>query len=92
MAETESFRGVVRYFHPERASGLAVVDLPAEVTQALGGLKQVRVRGRLNGVDFRSNVMPAGNGVLALSLSRALLASSALSVGDEVQVEVERDA
>ena len=69
----EMFRGKVRYFRPERESGLAVIDLPQAVTTALGGLKQIRVRGNLNGVRFTSNVMPAGKGVLALSVSRAML-------------------
>ncbi|MDQ6918370.1 MAG: DUF1905 domain-containing protein [Candidatus Dormibacteraeota bacterium] len=86
------FRGTIRFFHPDRAAGLAVIDLPSEVTAALGGLKQIRVRGNLNGVDFTSNVMPAGRGVLALSVSRALLKAAGLSVGEEADVEVERDA
>ena len=88
----EMFRGKVRYFRPERGSGLAVIDLPREVTTALGGLKQIRVRGTLNGVGFTSNVMPAGKGVLALSVSRATLTASGLAVGDEAAVEVERDS
>ena len=84
------FHGVVRYFRPERASGLAVVDLPGEVTAVLGGLKQMRVRGALNGTEFSSNTMPAGGGVLALSVSRKLLDAAGLHVGDRADVEIER--
>jgi len=84
------FHGVVRFFRPERASGLAVVDVPADVTAALGGLRQMRVRGTLNGTEFASNTMPAGGGVLALSVSRKLLDAAGLRVGDEADVEIER--
>jgi len=47
------------------------MDIPRQVATELGGLKQMRVRGRLNGTEFTSNTMPAGGGVLALSLSQA---------------------
>ena len=84
------FHGAVRFFRPEQASGLAVIDVPADVTAALGGLKQMRVCGTLNGTEFSSNTMPAGGGVLALSVSRKLLDAVGLRVGDEADVEIER--
>ncbi len=85
-----SFRGKVRYFRLEKQAGLAVIDLPAKVTESLGGLKQMRVRGTLNGVEFTSNTMPAGGGVLALSVSRKLLDSAGLAVGDTATISIER--
>jgi len=66
------FRSVIRYWRPEQAGGLAVADIPAEHVAALGGLKQQRVRGTINGVEFASSVMPAGSGRLALSVSKAM--------------------
>ncbi len=51
------FAGTIRYWDPVKASGLAVVDIPAEHVQALGGLKQQRARGSLAGAEFASNVM-----------------------------------
>jgi hypothetical protein len=90
MTDRQPFRATVRYFRPEKASGLTVVDVPAEVTAALGGLKQQRVRAIVNGNEFTSNTMPAGGGVLALSLSRPILKSSGLDVGDEAEFEIER--
>lgn len=90
MADRARFRGTVRYFRPERAGGLAVVDIPSDVTAVLGGLKQMRVRGALNGLEFSSNTMPAGGGVLALSVSRKLLDAAGLSVGDEAEIDIER--
>ena len=87
---SKKFRGKVRYFRPEKASGLAVIDIPKDVTADLGGLKQMRVRGMLNSVEFASNTMPAGKGVLALSVSKKLLDSARLKVGESADVEVER--
>ena len=84
------FEARIRYWSPEKGSGLAVVDLPPDVAEALGGLKQQRVRGTLGGVEFVSNVMPAGSGRLALSVSQAMLRSAGLAVGDTATIEVER--
>ena len=52
------FTGTIRHWNPDKASGLAVVDIPPGHVQALGGLKQQRVRGPVSGVEFTSNVMP----------------------------------
>jgi len=90
MAGASRFRGKVRYFRPALKSGLAVIDIPKTIATELGGLKQMRVRGKLNGVDFNSNTMPAGGGVLALSVSRKLLDAAGVKVGDEADVAVHR--
>ncbi len=84
------FTGTVRYFRPQQNSGLAVMDIPKKAADELGGLKQMRVRGKLNGVDFTSNTMPAGGGVLALSLSQKLLQAAGLKVGQKAEVELQR--
>jgi hypothetical protein len=82
------FAGTIRYWDPAKGSGLAVVDVPDEHVPALGGLKQQRVRGSLAGAEFASNVMPAGGGRLALSVSKAMMAASHVTVGDEADVEI----
>jgi hypothetical protein len=53
-------------------------------------MRQMRVTGQLNGVSFNSNTMPAGGGVLALSLNKKLLSAAGLKVGDEADVELQR--
>ena len=83
-------RPTVRRWKPGATSGLAVADLPPEVAVVLGGLKQMRVRGKQNGVEFASNVMPAGGGALCLSVSKAMMTVAGVKVGDEVVVEIER--
>ena len=76
------FSGQVRYWKPERVGGLAVVDVPPPLVEAFGGLKQQRVRGTIGAAEFASNVMPAGGGRLALSVSKRMLTAAGLSVGD----------
>jgi hypothetical protein len=83
------FAGRIRYFKPEQASGLAVVDVPAADVAALGGLRQQRARGRIAGAAFASSLMPAGGGRLALSVSKAMLAAAKVSVGDAAEFEIE---
>jgi hypothetical protein len=82
------FAGEIRYWKPERASGLAVVDVPSEHVQALGGLKQQRVRGTIGASDFASNIMPAGGGRLALSVSRAMMKAAGAEIGDVVDFAI----
>jgi Domain of unknown function (DUF1905) len=84
------FRAKIRYWSPDKRSGLAVADIPSQLITKLGGLKQMRVKGRINGVEYQSNVMPAGLGRLSLSVSQKMLAAGGVHVGDEVQFEIER--
>ena len=86
--EAIRFSARIRYWNPDKAGGLAVCDIPGEHVTALGGLKQQRVRGLIGGVEFASNVMPAGGGTLALSVSKAMMSSAGLGVGDETEIEV----
>jgi Domain of unknown function (DUF1905) len=82
------FAGRIRYWNPEKSSGLAVADVPTDLVEAFGGLRQQRVRGVVAGVDFTSNVMPAGGGRLAISVSKAMMSAAGVGVGDEVEFEV----
>lgn len=86
--EPVRFTAQVRYWNPDRESGLAVADIPPEHIAAIGGLKQQRVRGSLGGVDFGSSVMPAGGGRLALSVSKAMMTAAKVGVGDETAIEI----
>jgi hypothetical protein len=88
LAEPIRFSGRIRYWSPERESGLAVVDVPAEHVAPLGGLRQQHVRGTIGGAGFASNVMPAGGGRLALSVSKAMLKAAGAAVGDTADVEI----
>ena len=88
--EPVRFSCKVRYWDPTKSSGLAVVDIPADHVPALGGLKQQRVQGTLGGSEFASNVMPAGQGRLALSVSKAMMAAARISIGDDAEIVIVR--
>ena len=83
------FEGQIRYFKPEQASGLAVVDIPAAHVQALGGLRQQRIRGSIGAAAFASSLMPAGGGRLALGVSKAMMAAARVDVGDTAEFEID---
>lgn len=84
------FTGQIRYWKPEQAGGLAVVDVPSDLVPAIGGLKQQRVHGTFDAADFTSSVMPAGSGRLALSVSKAMMAAAGVGVGDSADVAITR--
>jgi hypothetical protein len=84
------FKATIRYWRPEREGGLAVADIPSEHIATLGGLKQARVRGTINGAEYVSNVMPAGSGRLALSVSQKMMKAAGVGVADEAEFEIER--
>jgi hypothetical protein len=86
------FKSKIRYWSPEKGGGLAVVDLPAKLIAELGGLRQMRVTGTINGVAFESNVMPGGSGRLALSVSKKMMAAGGTKVGADAEFVVTRAA
>jgi len=86
--ERMRFTTTIRYWNPEKASGLAVADVPESHITAIGGLKQQKVRGTIAGAAFASSVMPAGGGRLALSVSKAMMKDAGVSIGDDVDVEI----
>jgi len=86
--EPMRFTTTIRYWNPEKASGLAVADVPEGHISAIGGLTQQKVRGTIAGAAFASSVMPAGGGRLALSVSKAMMKDAGVSIGDDVDVEI----
>lgn len=73
-----------------RAGG-AIVLVPPEVAAALGGLKQMRVFGTINGVAYRSSTMPYGGRGLFMGVHKATREAAGTTFGDVVEVEVTRD-
>ena len=82
------FTARIRRWNEQQGTGLAVADVPAAHIPALGGLRQQHVEGSMNGTGFASNVMPAGGGRLALSVSRTMLGAARAAVGDEADFEI----
>lgn len=88
LMEPIRFTGEIRYWNPEKAGGLAVSDIPSEHVAALGGLKQQRVRGKIASAEFASNVMPAGGGRLALSITNVMMSAAGVGVGEKTEIEI----
>ena len=86
MAETLQFRGVIE----AATGGGAAVRVPPEVATALGGLKQMRVIGMIDGTDFRSSTMPYRGG-LYMGVHRATREAASVAIGDEIEVVVRHD-
>jgi hypothetical protein len=86
--ESIRFRSEIRHWNPATKGGLAVADIPTEHIAAIGGLKQQRVHGRIGTSAFTSNVMPAGGGRLALSISKAMQRAAQVGIGDSIEVEI----
>jgi hypothetical protein len=82
------FSSNIRFWNPEEQSGLAVADIPSQHIAAIGGLKQQPVEGRIGSAPFTSNVMLAGSGRLALSMSQAIRAAARVGMGDAIEVEI----
>jgi len=73
-----------------RAGG-AIVLIPPEVATALGGLKQMRVIGTINGVAYHSSTMPYGGRGLFMGVHKATREAAGVEFGEAVEVTVARD-
>jgi hypothetical protein len=83
-----TFSGRVRQWREDKPGGLAVVDIPAELVADLGGRRQSRVTGTLNGAAFTGSTMLVAGGGFCVGVSRAALAAAAAAVGDEVELTI----
>jgi hypothetical protein len=86
MAETHAFRSTIE----AARGGGAVAQIPPNVTQALGGLKQLRVVGTVNGVAYKSSTMPY-RGAFYLGVHKATREAAGVEIGDEVEIEIALD-
>jgi Domain of unknown function (DUF1905) len=92
MAGVVTFRGRIRTWRSDPPGGLAVIDVPADLVPTLGGRRQRRVRGTLDGTAFAGSSMLVAGGGLCVGVSRAALKAAGRSVGDEVEVTLESAA
>jgi bacteriocin resistance YdeI/OmpD-like protein/uncharacterized protein DUF1905 len=71
--------------------GGAMVLVPPTVATALGGLRQMRVVGTVNGVLYQSSVMPYGGRGLFLGVHKATREAAGVLPGEQVDVVVSLD-
>jgi hypothetical protein len=84
-----SFRGRIRRWREDKPGGLAVIDIPPELVADLGGRRQMRMAGTLNGVAFAGSTMLVAGGGFCVGVSRAALNAAGLSVGDDADVQLD---
>ena len=64
-----SFRGRIRRWREDKPGGLAVIDIPADLVAELGGRRQMRMAGKLNGVPFTGSTMLVAGGFHRCSIA-----------------------
>jgi Domain of unknown function (DUF1905) len=84
------FRGRVRRWREDKPGGLAVVDVPEDLVGELGGRRQMRVSGTLNGADFTGSTMLVAGGGLCVGVSKAAMKTAGASVGEDVSLSLSR--
>ncbi len=85
-----NFHGQIRRWKEDKPGGLAVIDIPAELITDLGGRRQMRMAGALNGAPFTGSTMLVAGGGFCVGVSRAAMQAAEVTVGDEVEVQLER--
>ena len=83
---TVKFRSVIE----EATGGGAAAQIPAELGTELGGMKQMRVTGSMNGHPIRTSTMPY-RGAFYVGIHRASREAAGVEIGDEVELELTRD-
>jgi uncharacterized protein DUF1905 len=81
-----TFRGRVRQWREDKPGGLAVVDIPGNLFDDVGGRRQTRVTGSLNGTDFTGSTMLVAGGGLCVGVSRAARKAAGAVLGDDVEL------
>ena len=85
-----TFQGRVRRWREDKPGGLAVIDVPLDLVDELGGRRQMRMAGSLDGVPFSGSTMLVAGGGFCVGVSRAALKAASVSVGDDVEVQLTR--
>ena len=88
MAEKVRFRTVIE---PARGPGATVALIPAEHVAALGGMKQKRAFGWVNGVEFMTATFPYKGEGLWVGVPKAARVAAGLNVGDEAELALMLD-
>jgi bacteriocin resistance YdeI/OmpD-like protein/uncharacterized protein DUF1905 len=91
MPESVRFRTRIEAARGGTASGGgAVAVIPAKFVSAIGGPRQQRVHGTMNGLAFKSSTQTYG-GVYYVGLHKATREAAGVGFGDEVDLELTRD-
>jgi Bacteriocin-protection, YdeI or OmpD-Associated/Domain of unknown function (DUF1905) len=91
MPETVHFRSRIEAARAGTATGGgAAAKIPDELVKPLGGLKQMRMDAKLNGIAFKTSTMPYRGGFY-VGVHKAVREQAGVVFGDEVDIELTRD-
>lgn len=76
---------------PEGVGTWTFLAIPFNIEEAYGVKSQVRVKGTVNGVQYKSSLMPNGDGTYFLVVNKSIRDAAGVSSGDSVYVVMERD-
>jgi hypothetical protein len=85
-----TFHGRIRHWREDPPGGVAVIDIPAGDVAALGGRRQYRVEGTVDGTPFTGSTMLVAGGGFCVGVSRTALTAAGVGVGDAVDVALAR--
>ncbi len=83
-----TFTAAVRQWDASKPGGLNVADIPAELVEKLGGRRQMRVSGTINGAPFTGSTMLVAGGGFCVGVSKAALKAAGAALGDRVRLEL----
>jgi hypothetical protein len=75
----------------EARGGGAGVLIPLDVAEAMGGRKQFRVVGTLNGAPLKTSTFPYEGEGLWMGVHKATRVAAGVDFGDELELEITRD-
>ena len=89
MSKSVQVSSRIRFWDEEKQAGLAVADIPSKSVDALGGRRQMRVKGTLNGKPFTGATMLVQGGGFCVGVTKDAMRAAAVAVGDKVTLVLE---
>jgi hypothetical protein len=86
MPKSIAFTTRIRFWYEQQQKGLAVVDIPARFVAPLGGRRQMRVSGTLNGKRFTGTTMLVRGGGFCVGITKDAMREGSVAVGDRVKL------
>jgi hypothetical protein len=90
MAEHIEFSSRIRHWRQDPPGGLAVIDIPPDLVDRLGGRRQWKVEGSVNDTAFSGSTMLVAGGGYCVGISKAAMKAAGVGVGEEVKVRLAR--
>lgn len=76
---------------PETVGTWSFFIIPFNVEEEFGQKNHVKVKGTINGIDFRSSLTPRGDGQHYMVVSKSILEAAGITRGDLIHVTMEPD-